>query len=168
MSTPLALFLVGAPVAFWLGWFARGAWDRGGSDMAARARSRMRPLDRLFEWFAEGNRLIGFSLFCGIIGLGAFVYTWTADQQSEDRTAEVVRCVAEYIDEQNAAQEPRTKASIIANDARYAWDLAPAGAAKDRLRDEYKRAYEHYVDVRTFNPLPSFSLANCEEAEHAR
>lgn len=164
----LTLFVIGAPAAFWVGWWARGAWDRGGSEMTAWKHRLKRPFARLFEWFSHGNRLVAFTLFCGLMGLGAFGYTWNADQQSEDRSTEGLACVAAYIQAQNDAQTPRTNASVAASDARYAWDMAPDGPEKNRLLGEYQDAYRHYVEVRAFNPLPTLSPSFCEEARRAR
>lgn len=126
-----------------------------------------RPFATLLEWLAVGNRLIGLVVVTTLLALGAVGYTFSADQQSEDRTDDVVSCIARYIGELTEASAPRTLASIAATDARFNWDVGTDPLhptwSKERLKAEYVRLYKHYQDVTAKNPpVPEFNLAFCE------
>lgn len=121
----------------------------------------------LLDWFAQGNRLIGLVVATTVLAVAALGYTYSADQQSEDRTDDVVSCIARYIAELTEASAPRTLASIAANDARFNWDAGTNPQhptwSKERLKAEYVRLYKHYQDVTAKNPpVPEFNLIFCE------
>jgi len=159
-------FVLTAPVAFAAGWVLRGFRDRHrGMFMNATIKRRA----ALFlDWLADGRKLAASAVIVGLMAGASIIYTWTADQQSEDRTDNVMTCIAHYVAEQSEAQAPRTLAANQASDARRDWDRGYAedlpGATPADLKARYLRLYDEAERVRATNPLPEFTQAFCREA----
>lgn len=162
------LVALGAFPSFAAGWFLRDLYDviHRGKLMVARTR-KVRPFQTLFAWFSHGNRLTALVVITATIALAALGYTYSADQQSENRSDNIVACVARYVDVLSKANLPRTAASVKASDARRDWDRGHSDKepelTKSELKARYLRLYANYEKVRAGNPLPEFSLTFCRE-----
>lgn len=162
----LVVFLLTAPTSFAAGWVLRGHRNRTkGKLMNARIRTLV---GRFVDWLADPRKLVAASVVVGLLAASAIVYTWTADQQSEDRTDDVMTCIAHYVSEQSKAQAPRTLAANVASDARRDWDRGFSddlpGATDVELKDRYLALYAAAELVRETNPLPEFTQEFCREA----
>jgi hypothetical protein len=166
----LVAFILTAPASFALGWYSHGITDRHIRRPTMNARIQ-RTVTRVLDWLADPRKLTVLVVVTAAAVLSSIVYTWSADQQSEDRTArakaDVYRCVTNYVQELSRTNAPRTAASVLASDARRDWDAGHSKEHPDLTRAQLKARYLHlyaqYVTVRAENPLPEFSNF-CEQA----
>lgn len=157
-------FVVTAPTAFFAGWFLRGFRDQH-RGMVVNAKTKSL-LSRAADWLDRRLRVM--VVLVAVAVLSSIVYTWSADQQSEDRTKDVIRCIADYVAGQSKAQAPRTLAANMATDARVDWDRGFSEDFPNATNAELKARYLYLADaakrVRSDNPLPKFDQAFCREA----
>lgn len=170
----LGAFIVTAPIAFALGWFARDLHDKHLRGLTMDTATKTR-ITRLLDWLGHPRKLTVLVVVTAVAVLGSIAYTTisknASDRRADDAKDDITACVQRYVRTLSAANLPRTAASVAASDARRDWDRGfsdskdAKGLTKDELKDRYLTLYANYVKVRAGNPLPEFSRAFCDGAK---
>ena len=160
MNPTYVFFALLGPV-FALGWWLGGLYEK---------RKRMYaqpPIDRLFGWFAHGNRLVGLVVCSMVFAVVAGLYTFQADVDGESRDEKFVNCLTAYIDDLGQQAKPRSLAFQEMTDAQRDWnrghsDKYPQMNA-DELKARYLALYDAYAKVTKDNPPPQPINKYCKE-----